>query len=84
MLAAMPGPSKFGDSALPGHDVTIRRKVNGGSKGPPGCTLYVNAGEPEDQGKSCRLDAGTAVFGRDADCDLSVNDKNVSRKHVRF
>jgi len=80
----MPRSRKFGDDALPGHDITVRRKVDGGAKGPPGCTLYVNAGEPEDQGKTCRLDKGTAVFGRDAHCDLCVTDKNVSREHVRF
>lgn len=80
----MSGHAKFGDGAREGHDVTIRRRVDGGSKEKPGCTLYVNAGETEDQGKSCRLETGTAVFGRDADCDLSVVDKNVSRKHVRF
>jgi two-component system, NtrC family, response regulator len=86
----MPGPSKtrklakFGEDALADHDVTIRRKIDGGTKAAPGCTLYVNAGEPDDQGKSCQLEAGTAVFGRDADCDLAVVDKNVSRHHVRF
>ncbi len=83
MLSTMP-KSNFGDGAMSGHDVTIRRKVDGGAKGPPGCTLYVNGGEADDLGKSCRLDEGTAIFGRDADCNLCVIDKNVSRKHVRF
>ncbi|MFH2010877.1 MAG: sigma 54-interacting transcriptional regulator [bacterium] len=55
-----------------------------GGRSPTGCTLYVNVGDPEDQGKSCRLEKGTAVVGRDADCDISLLDKNVSRHHVKF
>jgi pSer/pThr/pTyr-binding forkhead associated (FHA) protein len=76
--------ARSGSGASPPTDVTVRRKVEGGPRGASGCTLYVNQGEAEDRGKTCRLESGTAVFGRDADCDLSVLDKNVSRKHVRF
>jgi len=81
----MPRGKKFGDGVNPQHDVTMRKDLREkGGKSPTGCTLYVNVGDPEDQGKSCRLEKGTAVVGRDADCEISLLDKNVSRHHVKF
>jgi len=49
-----------------------------------GCLLYVSAGEPEDLGRSMKLEHGAVVIGRDGDCDLILADKNVSRRHVRL
>ncbi len=64
---------------------TVRRKVPvSESQRPQGCTLYVDHGEVKDQGKRHRLTAGTACIGRDEDCELSLVDNNVSRRHVEL
>lgn len=44
----------------------------------------MNFGEVKDQGKRYSLTSGTAVLGRDGDCELCLLDNNISRKHVEM
>ena len=48
------------------------------------CLLYVSNGDEEDQGRSFRFQKGPVTIGRDENCDLVLQDQNVSRKHVRL
>jgi DNA-binding NtrC family response regulator len=47
------------------------------------CLLYVSGGVEADQGRSLRFQGGPVTIGRDEDCDLVLQDRNVSRKHVQ-
>jgi transcriptional regulator with GAF, ATPase, and Fis domain len=49
-----------------------------------GCLLYISEGLPSDQGRSARILGGPAFIGRDPGCDLVLDDRNVSRRHVRI
>jgi DNA-binding NtrC family response regulator len=48
------------------------------------CLVRVNGGRPEDEGKTLLLENAPAVVGRDVDCDISLADRDVSRRHVRL